>query len=136
MEHALSAAELLNVWEQARSLAPAEGALSVLALADPETPRDQLAQLIVSLAVFLLPPFIPLAALRLAFVEDVFEATPAGPLRKRGNLFGCGMALESFEDFDRGDVRLDARRRPGRSRVGRQTEIGSLLLAGEGTGLI
>ena len=45
MEHALSAAELLNAWEQARSLAPAEGALSLLALADPEKTRDQLAQL-------------------------------------------------------------------------------------------
>jgi uncharacterized protein (UPF0212 family) len=45
MEHALSAAELLNVWEQARSLSLADGALSLLALADSKTPREKLAQL-------------------------------------------------------------------------------------------
>jgi len=44
MEHAFSAAELLNVWEQARSLPPADCALSLLTLVDRETPREQLAQ--------------------------------------------------------------------------------------------
>ncbi len=45
MEHALSAAELLNAWEQARALSPTDGALSLLALAEPEKTREQLAQL-------------------------------------------------------------------------------------------
>lgn len=45
MEHAPSAAELLNVWEQARSLPPTDCALSLLTLTDAETSREQLAQL-------------------------------------------------------------------------------------------
>ena len=44
MEHALSAAELLNVWERARSLPPTDGALLLMASADAGISREQLAQ--------------------------------------------------------------------------------------------
>ncbi len=45
MEHALSAAELLNVWERAQSLPPTEGALLLMASADAGTSREKVAQL-------------------------------------------------------------------------------------------
>ena len=44
MEHAFSAAELLNVWERARSLSPTDCALLLMASADGGISRDQLAQ--------------------------------------------------------------------------------------------
>ena len=44
MEYALSAAELLNVWERARSLPPTDGALLLMASADAGISREQLAQ--------------------------------------------------------------------------------------------
>ena len=44
MEHAFSAAELLNVWERARSLSPTDCALLLMASADTGISREQLAQ--------------------------------------------------------------------------------------------
>jgi hypothetical protein len=44
MEHALSAAELLNVWERARSLPPTDGALLLMASADAGISHEKLAQ--------------------------------------------------------------------------------------------
>src|SRR5476651_313372 len=44
MEHALSAAELLNVWERVRSLPPTDGALLLMASADAGISREELAQ--------------------------------------------------------------------------------------------
>jgi hypothetical protein len=44
MEHAFSAAELLNAWEQARCLPLAEAALSLLALTEPEISHEHRAQ--------------------------------------------------------------------------------------------
>jgi hypothetical protein len=44
MEHAFSAAELLNAWEQARCLPLVDGTLSLLALMEPGISQEQLAQ--------------------------------------------------------------------------------------------
>ena len=44
MDHALTASELLTVWEKGRSQSPVDRALSLLALAAPETPVEELAR--------------------------------------------------------------------------------------------
>ncbi len=44
MEHAPTAADLLNVWERGRSQSPVDRALSLLQVATRESPRETLAQ--------------------------------------------------------------------------------------------
>jgi len=77
---ALTANEILNAWEQAQSLSPAERALSLLALAETGTSRDKLAQLSIGRRDGVL----------LKLREKIFGSRMTG----RSNCPACGQPME------------------------------------------